>query len=190
MDHQHPEVTIPELRVFDPRDKDDLLALDAWACATGETVFPVIAPPQCHWQYPTFGPDTEMRDWPDWYLASWLQATRDCPKWGISYDMISVADQALGWFDYEARRRVQMAEKRQRIAKAGYPSWTDYPLLEAVESVCGAGRKSGKEVWFRCPFHEDSSPSLEVNPSLKVWHCWGCDAKGGVVEWRKRMERA
>ncbi len=29
-----------------------------------------------------------------------------------------------------------------------------------------------------CPFHEDSTPSLTVNPKENLWNCFGCD-KGG-----------
>lgn len=189
---QHEVDAIPSLPAFiidfNPRDKDELLAVDAWACSVPEEVFPVAIPYQVDAGY---GVRPQMCDWPDWLLADWLDKTRACFRWGIAWDMRQVASATLELLDGEARRRVRMAEKREKALRMGkYASWEDYDLLGAVEALCGEGRKVGGEWWFRCPWHEDRSPSLEVNAEKKLWHCWGCDAKGGVVEWRKRMERA
>lgn len=44
---------------------------------------------------------------------------------------------------------------------------------------CGIELKQvGKNYRGYCPFHEDSSPSLTVNPKENLWNCFGCD-KGG-----------
>ena len=43
--------------------------------------------------------------------------------------------------------------------------------------------KSGKDWRGRCPFHEDSTPSFVVTPSKNLWHCFGCNAGGGPVDW-------
>ena len=36
----------------------------------------------------------------------------------------------------------------------------------------------------RCPFHDDNTPSLHVNKKdgIWVWHCFGCDAGGTVID--------
>nr|MDJ0766646.1 DNA primase [Myxococcota bacterium] len=45
-------------------------------------------------------------------------------------------------------------------------------------------RKRGDELLGLCPFHEDRSPSLVVNPAKNLWHCLGaCQAGGSVVDW-------
>ncbi len=43
--------------------------------------------------------------------------------------------------------------------------------------------KSGKDWRGKCPFHEDSTPSLVVTPAKNLWHCFGCNAGGGPVDW-------
>src|SRR5262249_21379761 len=43
--------------------------------------------------------------------------------------------------------------------------------------------KSGQDWRGRCPFHEDSTPSLVVTPAKNLWHCFGCDLGGGPVDW-------
>lgn len=38
--------------------------------------------------------------------------------------------------------------------------------------------------WFRCPLHDDTRPSAHVVPASKGrgWRCFGCGAKGGVLD--------
>ena len=38
--------------------------------------------------------------------------------------------------------------------------------------------KAGRQYKAWCPFHEDDTPSLSVDPVKNVWHCFGCDAGG------------
>ena len=39
-----------------------------------------------------------------------------------------------------------------------------------------------------CPFHEDTKPSLTVNVERKVFQCFGCKARGNVLEFVAKME--
>jgi DNA primase len=41
--------------------------------------------------------------------------------------------------------------------------------------------KHGTELRLRCPFHEDSTPSLPINAATGKFHCFGCHAKGGDI---------
>lgn len=55
--------------------------------------------------------------------------------------------------------------------------------MKLSEMMMRAGiqlRKSGKEFRCRCPFHDDSTPSMFVNDDKGVYHCFGCGAKGNV----------
>lgn len=50
-------------------------------------------------------------------------------------------------------------------------------------------RRSGKELIGLCPFHDDHSPSLTVDPVENVWHCKGaCSTGGSVIDWVMRAE--
>jgi DNA primase len=53
-------------------------------------------------------------------------------------------------------------------------------LIEAAGVVL---KKAGKDLLGRCPFHEDDSASLVVTPSKNLWHCFGCGAAGGPIDW-------
>jgi DNA primase len=39
-----------------------------------------------------------------------------------------------------------------------------------------------------CPFHEDGEPSLSVNLARGIWHCFGCSAKGGLLDFVQQKE--
>lgn len=42
--------------------------------------------------------------------------------------------------------------------------------------------KKGTELRLSCPFHEDATPSLSVNLSRAIFYCFGCRAKGDVID--------
>lgn len=55
-----------------------------------------------------------------------------------------------------------------------------------VESAGIELKKSGKDLTGRCPFHEDGTVSLIVTPAKNLWHCFGCGAAGGPIDWVMR----
>src|SRR5580658_8708504 len=45
-------------------------------------------------------------------------------------------------------------------------------------------RRSGKELIGLCPFHKDTTPSLNIDPVKNVWQCKGaCGKSGSVIDW-------
>ncbi len=49
-------------------------------------------------------------------------------------------------------------------------------------------KQSGNSYKGVCPFHEDNDPSLTVDPSKKLWHCFGCGAGGDVFNFLMKIE--
>jgi len=48
----------------------------------------------------------------------------------------------------------------------------------------------GKDLACRCPWHEgDDTPSCIISPKTNLWHCFGCDAGGSVIDWVMRSYR-
>jgi DNA primase catalytic core len=39
-----------------------------------------------------------------------------------------------------------------------------------------------------CPWHDDHNPSLSVDDTKGLFHCFGCDAKGDIIELVRKME--
>lgn len=52
-----------------------------------------------------------------------------------------------------------------------------------VEASGIALKKAGKDMLGRCPFHADDTASLVVTPAKNLWHCFGCGAAGGPIDW-------
>jgi DNA primase len=58
--------------------------------------------------------------------------------------------------------------------------------VSVARLVEGSGvqlKTSGKDLLGRCPFHEDETASLVITPLKNLWHCFGCGAAGGPVDW-------
>ncbi|WP_143707619.1 CHC2 zinc finger domain-containing protein, partial [Xenorhabdus szentirmaii] len=53
------------------------------------------------------------------------------------------------------------------------------------------GRKltpRGKDMTVLCPFHQEKTPSMVITPSKNLYHCFGCDAGGSVLDWVMKTE--
>lgn len=68
-------------------------------------------------------------------------------------------------------------------------TWVDFKAIReaaSFEDVLARygieGKREGREVLIRCPFHDDEKPSCRVNVEKKVFHCFACDAKGNVLD--------
>ncbi|MGH8568255.1 MAG: CHC2 zinc finger domain-containing protein, partial [Gammaproteobacteria bacterium] len=55
-----------------------------------------------------------------------------------------------------------------------------------VEASGVALKRTGKDLFGCCPIHEDAEASLSVTPSKNLWHCFGCGAGGGPIDWVMR----
>ena len=49
--------------------------------------------------------------------------------------------------------------------------------------------RTGKDRAGKCPFHEDREGSLIVTPAKNLFHCFGCGAAGGPIDWVMRLEK-
>ncbi|MBP9825311.1 MAG: toprim domain-containing protein, partial [Thermoanaerobaculia bacterium] len=56
-------------------------------------------------------------------------------------------------------------------------------LVDLVKAAGVKLERRGEDLFGRCPFHEDDTASLSVHPEKNVFHCFGCGAKGNVVDW-------
>ncbi|MEX0978980.1 MAG: CHC2 zinc finger domain-containing protein, partial [Pirellulales bacterium] len=49
-------------------------------------------------------------------------------------------------------------------------------------------RREGRAFKALCPWHDDTRPSLQVNPERQSYRCWVCDVGGDVFSFVMRME--
>jgi len=57
-------------------------------------------------------------------------------------------------------------------------------LGRLIESQGLTLTRQGKDLACRCPWHAgDDTPSCLISPKTNLWHCFGCDAGGSVIDW-------
>ncbi len=60
-----------------------------------------------------------------------------------------------------------------------------------IEEVIGnyiSLQRKGNNFWAICPFHKDTSPSLSVSPTKKIFKCFSCGAGGNVIGFVQRYK--
>jgi len=66
-------------------------------------------------------------------------------------------------------------------------------VLTAVDIVEVVGRtvalkRQGRKYLGLCPFHNEKSPSFNVDPERQYFHCFGCKAGGNVIDFVMRRD--
>lgn len=124
-------------------------------------------------------------------LASFLSDLRNAIKLPLHSAFVRGLTVVLGFTEAEAQHRIATARRREeRVRCYGESDWQSADFLSEVEAVAGPLKRRGREWWACCPFHQERTPSFHVNAEAKVWHCFGCGAGGGVLDWRRRIEAA
>ncbi|MBQ4792332.1 CHC2 zinc finger domain-containing protein, partial [Pectobacterium versatile] len=62
------------------------------------------------------------------------------------------------------------------------------PLVEVVRAQGRTVVKRGKDWVVLCPFHQENTPSMVISPEKNLYHCFGCDAGGSVLDWVMKTE--
>jgi DNA primase len=65
---------------------------------------------------------------------------------------------------------------------------SELSLVRIIEDSGIDLKKRGKDHVGCCPFHDDKTPSLVVTPAKNLFHCFGCGAAGGVIDWVMKMK--
>jgi DNA primase len=75
-----------------------------------------------------------------------------------------------------------------RIAEEELERLKNEVAVERLVEAAGLElKKSGRDWIARCPFHADDTASLVVTPSKNLWHCFGCGAAGGPIDWVMKL---
>jgi DNA primase catalytic core len=76
-----------------------------------------------------------------------------------------------------------------RIPEAEVQRLKDEVSVQRLIEAAGIElKKIGKDIAGKCPFHDDSEPSLIVTPGKNLWHCFGCQVGGGPIDWVMKLK--
>lgn len=48
-------------------------------------------------------------------------------------------------------------------------------------------KRAGRKFKACCPFHQEKTPSFQIDPELNLWHCFGCGQGGDVFDFVMRI---
>jgi DNA primase len=82
---------------------------------------------------------------------------------------------------------------REISVSSGMSFDTKEQVKQAIDIVDLVGshiqlRRQGRNFVGLCPWHDDSKPSLQVNPERQSFKCWVCDIGGDVFSFVMKME--
>ncbi len=49
-------------------------------------------------------------------------------------------------------------------------------------------RQKGRDLWCCCPLHQEKTPSLKIDVSKQLWHCFGCNQGGDIFSFLMKLE--
>ena len=62
------------------------------------------------------------------------------------------------------------------------------PVVKVAERLgLGSPKRQGTEYTLRCPLHDDSRPSMRLNPERNLWYCPVCDEGGDGIRLVQRV---
>ena len=87
----------------------------------------------------------------------------------------------------ETKRSSKASKATERL------DWNDIKGRVEIAAIATAfwgpaQRRSGHRLLWCCPWHDDHSPSLQVDPARQTWKCWPCDIGGDAAALVMRLK--
>ncbi len=60
-------------------------------------------------------------------------------------------------------------------------------IIETIEREGFAPKRKGKSFWLSCPFHEEKTPSLKIDPERQSFFCFGCSFGGDSITFIQKL---
>ena len=60
-------------------------------------------------------------------------------------------------------------------------------IIEVISQYISL-KRSGRNYFGLCPFHNEKSPSFSVSPDKQIFHCFGCGVGGNVISFISKIE--
>jgi DNA primase len=86
-----------------------------------------------------------------------------------------------------------VADRRELTVSSRWPLDAKEQIRQAIDIVDLVGsvvqlRRQGRNYVGLCPWHDDSRPSLQVNPERQSFKCWVCDIGGDIFSFIMKTE--
>ena len=84
--------------------------------------------------------------------------------------------------------RLGMADGRQTLEAFKNRVLAAADIVDVVEHYVEL-KKAGRAFVGLCPFHDDSRPSMRVNPDMQIFKCFACGKGGDAISFVREFER-
>ncbi|MFC1660330.1 CHC2 zinc finger domain-containing protein [Gemmatimonadota bacterium] len=91
--------------------------------------------------------------------------------------------------DHPARSWRTRRKKRSESWERTVEDARSRPLLDVARGLGMEPKKAGREWRCSCPFHEDRTPSLYLNPDKNLWTCHSCGRGGDGIRLVQEVKR-
>ncbi len=61
-------------------------------------------------------------------------------------------------------------------------------IVDVAQTYVQNMKKSGRNYFALCPFHNEKTPSFSINPDLGIYKCFGCGESGDVITFIQKLE--
>ncbi len=61
-------------------------------------------------------------------------------------------------------------------------------IVDVVQEYVPSLKRSGRNFFGLCPFHQEKTPSFSVNPELNIFKCFGCGEGGDILTFIEKIE--
>lgn len=60
-------------------------------------------------------------------------------------------------------------------------------IIATIEREGFPVKRKGRSLWLSCPFHEDKTPSLKINPDTQTFYCFSCNNHGDSISFVMKL---
>ncbi len=132
----------------------------------------------------------------------WFNNTKNMFHKYPAIKVFSLVEQALEeasdkqWFEHKYpkgffKETFVFPKKKKSVIKVNLKKSRIRKLINDNLKITDVAKSYGikvKNKKAKCPFHEDKNPSLSLSDEKNVFHCFGCGAKGNILEFVRRLE--
>ena len=132
----------------------------------------------------------------------WFQDTRRMFHKYPAFEIFNRVQKALEeasdeqWFEHKypkgfLKENFRFPKKKKSVIKINLQRSRIRKLIDENLKITDVAKSYGIKVKGKkaiCPFHDDKDPSLSLSDEKNVFNCFGCKAKGDIIEFIRRCE--
>ncbi len=101
-------------------------------------------------------------------------------EWGFIPKQVAEARAGILRRINQYKYYLQGGVNKSDVGEAEIRRAKEYPITDLYGSM---GRRTGRNIVGKCPFHDDRSPSFTIFTDKNTWRCFGCSTGGDSLDY-------